>query len=85
MAGGWGRPDSRLRAGPGCGWVREKARRPQRRAVYLSDVEGLSYRSAADFMGAAVGTVMARILRGRRQLRGLPGPYAFEGRALPAV
>ena len=38
-------------------------------AVYLTDVEGLSYRETAEFMGTPVGTVMSRLYRGRRALR----------------
>jgi RNA polymerase sigma-70 factor (ECF subfamily) len=44
---------------------------PRRLAVYLADVEGLSYREIAEAMGTPVGTVMSRIHRGRRQLRWL--------------
>ncbi|MGV9347022.1 sigma-70 family RNA polymerase sigma factor [Streptomyces spiralis] len=44
---------------------------PRRLAVYLADVEGLSYREIADLMGTPEGTVMSRIHRGRRQLRRL--------------
>ncbi|MFF0793786.1 sigma-70 family RNA polymerase sigma factor [Streptomyces spiralis] len=44
---------------------------PRRLAVYLADVEGLSYREIADRMGTPEGTVMSRIHRGRRQLRRL--------------
>jgi RNA polymerase sigma-70 factor, ECF subfamily len=38
-------------------------------AVYLTDVEGLSYRETAQYMGTPVGTVMSRLHRGRRALR----------------
>jgi RNA polymerase sigma factor, sigma-70 family len=37
---------------------------PRRLAVYLADVEGLSYREIAETMGTPVGTVMSRIHRG---------------------
>ncbi|MFJ8613705.1 sigma-70 family RNA polymerase sigma factor [Streptomyces sp. NPDC093675] len=53
----------------------------RRTAVYLADVEGLSYREIADFMGTPVGTVMSRIHRGRKQLRSLLPQYAPGGRA----
>jgi RNA polymerase sigma-70 factor (ECF subfamily) len=38
-------------------------------AVYLTDVEGFSYRETAQYMGTPVGTVMSRLYRGRRALR----------------
>ncbi|MED7828571.1 sigma-70 family RNA polymerase sigma factor [Streptomyces chiangmaiensis] len=49
---------------------------PRRLAVYLADIEGLSYREIAETMGTPVGTVMSRIHRGRRQLRWLLSQYA---------
>lgn len=51
---------------------------PRRLAVYLADVEGLSYREIAETMGTPVGTVMSRIHRGRRQLRWLLQQYTPE-------
>lgn len=39
-------------------------------AVYLHDVEGYTYREIAEITGAPVGTVMSRLHRARRQLRG---------------
>lgn len=49
-----------------------------RLAVYLADVEGFSYQEIADIMGTPVGTVMSRLHRGRRLLRGLLADYARE-------
>src|SRR3954470_23096803 len=41
-----------------------------RLAVVLSDVEELSYKEIADLMGCPIGTVMSRLHRGRRLLKG---------------
>ncbi|GGI36118.1 ECF RNA polymerase sigma factor SigR [Cnuibacter physcomitrellae] len=49
-----------------------------RLAVYLADVEGFSYQEIADIMKTPVGTVMSRLHRGRRLLRGLLADYARE-------
>lgn len=47
-------------------------------AVVLADVEGFSYREIAEIMDTPVGTVMSRVHRGRKQLRGLLDGYARE-------
>jgi RNA polymerase sigma-70 factor (ECF subfamily) len=40
-----------------------------RALVLLVDVQGLTYREAADALGVPIGTVMSRLSRGRRLLR----------------
>jgi RNA polymerase sigma-70 factor, ECF subfamily len=48
--------------------------------VYLADVEGYAYREIAGIMGIPVGTVMSRLHRARRRLRGLLQDYAATPR-----
>jgi RNA polymerase sigma-70 factor, ECF subfamily len=50
-----------------------------RMAVYYADVEGLRRSEIAEVMGTPIGTVVSRLHRGRRRLRGLLAP---RGRAL---
>ncbi len=45
-----------------------------RMAVYYADVEGLRRSEIAEVMGTPIGTVVSRLHRGRRQLRGLLVP-----------
>jgi RNA polymerase sigma-70 factor (ECF subfamily) len=54
-----------------------------RLAVYLRDVEGLSYREVASAMGTPIGTVMSRLHRARRGLHHLLVDYARDRGVLP--
>lgn len=49
-----------------------------REVVLLVDVEGFSYREAAEVMGVPIGTVMSRLHRARRQLQRSLYQYARE-------
>lgn len=44
--------------------------------VWLADVEELPYREIAEVVGCPIGTVMSRLHRGRRMLRGLLAEHA---------
>jgi RNA polymerase sigma-70 factor, ECF subfamily len=49
-----------------------------REAIVLVDVEGLTYREVSEVLGCPIGTVMSRLSRGRRLLRGALEQYARE-------
>jgi RNA polymerase sigma-70 factor (ECF subfamily) len=56
--------------------LRQRCRQPEqfRMAVYYADIEGLRRSEIAEVMGTPIGTVVARLHRGRRQLRGMLAP-----------
>ena len=58
-----------------------------RAVVYYADVEGFRYREIAEIMGTPTGTVMSRLARGRRYLRGLlvDGGYPGPAEGFPPV
>jgi RNA polymerase sigma-70 factor (ECF subfamily) len=60
--------------------VRAVERLPElhREVVLLVDVEGFSYKDAADVLGVPIGTVMSRLHRARRQLQRSLYDYAVE-------
>jgi RNA polymerase sigma-70 factor (ECF subfamily) len=60
--------------------VRAVERLPElhREVVLLVDVEGFSYRDAAEVLGVPIGTVMSRLHRARRQLQKALYEYARE-------
>jgi RNA polymerase sigma-70 factor (ECF subfamily) len=49
---------------------------PYRMVVILADLESLSYKEIADIVEVPIGTVMSRLFRGRRALRGRLGAAA---------
>jgi RNA polymerase sigma-70 factor (ECF subfamily) len=56
----------------------EKLPELHREVVLLVDVEGFSYKDAAEVLGVPIGTVMSRLHRARRQLQRSLHDYALE-------
>jgi len=56
----------------------EKLPELHREVVLLVDVEGFSYKDAAEVLGVPIGTVMSRLHRARRQLQRSLHEYARE-------
>jgi RNA polymerase sigma-70 factor (ECF subfamily) len=54
-----------------------------RMAVYLADVEGLTYKEIAQIMETPIGTVMSRLNRGRTQLRRHLADYGVDRGLIP--
>lgn len=48
---------------------------PYKEALLLVDLEGFTYREAAEILGTLTGTVMSRLHRARRRLSGALAPY----------
>jgi RNA polymerase sigma-70 factor, ECF subfamily len=57
---------------------------PFRTLVLLVDVEGFTYREAADALNVPIGTVMSRLSRGRRMLRVALAQHAPDAASQPA-
>ncbi|GGE32977.1 RNA polymerase sigma factor [Agaricicola taiwanensis] len=58
---------------------------PQRAALHLVAIEGLSYQEAADALGISIGTLMSRIGRARAALRQMEEGGASAARHLRIV
>lgn len=56
---------------------------PYRSCVVLVDLQDKSYKEAAELIGRPLGTVMSRLFRGRRMLKGKLGDYARREGYLP--
>jgi RNA polymerase sigma-70 factor (ECF subfamily) len=56
-----------------------------RMAVMLCDVYEFSYKECADIMECPIGTIMSRLYRGRRLLRGMLAQYALESGAITSI
>ena len=58
----------------------------QRALVALVCIDGLSYKEAAEIIGAPIGTVMSRLARARRELyERLHAPRAATARGAPKL
>jgi RNA polymerase sigma-70 factor (ECF subfamily) len=53
--------------------------------IELVDLQGFSYREAADIMGTPIGTVMSRLYRARRILQSQLYDYAVHQGVLPEI
>ena len=55
----------------GLAWALAQLPDEQRQVILLVGLEEMSYAAAARVMGVPIGTVMSRLSRGRKRLRGL--------------
>lgn len=58
---------------------------PFRTVVILRDLEGMAYEEIAEILGAQLGTVKSRLVRGRALLRARLADFVFKSQQRPAV
>jgi RNA polymerase sigma-70 factor (ECF subfamily) len=73
LPGTWAGPDQEMGriSDPGLIGTLDRLPAPFREVLMLVDVKEYSYREAASSLGIPIGTVMSRLSRARRQMRGM--------------